>query len=102
MESFLELSVSEIKNHLEEYVLVDVREPHELLGPDGRIEGSILVPLGPALLEFLEGVDPALAYVFICRSGVRSAQACALACSHGMRKVYNMKGGMVAWRREGV
>lgn len=97
MNPILEITAEDLQNHQRPYILVDVREPEELTGPEGCIEGVILTPLGPALVSFLESADPAQDYVFICRSGVRSGKACALAHACGLQKVYNFKGGMIAW-----
>lgn len=93
----IEISPQDLHLQLNNYMLVDVREPHELVGPEGQIEGVILAPLGPTLFRFFETADPTQAYVFICRSGIRSAQACELARACGFEKVYNLKGGMLAW-----
>ena len=94
-----EIFAVDLQKHKNEYVLVDVRETHELSGPEGHIEGIILAPLGPHLAGFLASADPHQTYVFICRSGVRSAQACSIAQTYGFHKVYNMTGGMIAWNR---
>jgi len=91
------LSVQDVKTHQEKYTLVDVREPHELKGPLGFIEEVILAPLSQGLQQFLDAADPSLDYVFICRSGVRSALACEMAHTFGL-KAYNLAGGMIAWR----
>jgi len=93
-----EKTPQEVYEHKERFVLVDVREPYELTGPEGKIEGAILATLGHELIAFLETADPSKEYVFICRRGHRSAQACDLALStYGFEKTYNMQGGMMAW-----
>ena len=96
MNKVLEISIEEVKAHQDKYILVDVREPHELLGPEGHIEEAILAPLGPLLINFLESADPSKKYVFICRSGYRSLKTCELASTYGLQG-YNMMGGMLAW-----
>ncbi|MBP6951946.1 MAG: rhodanese-like domain-containing protein [Alphaproteobacteria bacterium] len=95
-----EITIEDVQLHREKYILVDVREPHELIGPEGHIEGAILATLGWALTHFLEFANPDKEYVFICRSGVRSGKACELAYNHGFTKSYNMKGGMLAWNEK--
>ena len=35
-----------------------------------------------------------------CKSGNRSAMACGILRKAGFTKVYNLKGGIVAWQRE--
>ena len=92
-----DITIEDVQLHREKYILVDVREPQELIGPEGHIEGAILATLGLALTHFLEFASPDKEYVFICRSGVRSGKACELAYGHGFTKSYNMKGGMLAW-----
>jgi rhodanese-related sulfurtransferase len=93
----LEITVDELKNSRDKYILIDVREPDELKGPEGQIEGVILATLGASLTHFLDSTDPTEEYIFICRSGVRSASACEIAHSYGFLKAYNLKGGMLAW-----
>ena len=92
-----EIDATELRRDKNKYTLVDVREPHELSGPEGQIEGATLAPMGSALAHFLRSADPDQSYVFICRSGHRSVQACAIAHAYGFRKIYNLKGGMLAW-----
>ena len=93
-----ELTTQAVKAHKNDYILVDVREADELTGPEGCIDGIQHVPLGPHLAAFLASADPESAYVFLCRSGVRSAKACEIAQLYGFQKAYNMTGGMLAWQ----
>jgi len=95
----IEISPEDLRPQTNEFTLVDVREPHELMGPEGQIEGVVLAPLGPTLFRFFETADPIQTYAFICRSGIRSAQACELAHACGFEKVYNLQGGMLAWNK---
>lgn len=92
-----EITVDEVKARKHHYVLVDVREAYELTGPEGQIEDVILATLGPDFERFLTLADKAREYVFVCRSGKRSAMACEIALTQGFSRVYNMKGGMLAW-----
>lgn len=99
MNKVIEVQVEDVKAHQDKYILVDVREPHELLGPEGKIEGIISAPLGSALTSFLQSADSTKEYVFICLRGFRSLKACELAYSYGLQ-AYNMTGGMIAWNRK--
>ena len=93
-----EITPQEIYKHKDRFVFVDVREPYEFTGPEGKIEGALLATLGPELIAFLETADPSKEYVFICRSGHRSAQACDLAfTTYGYEKIFNLQGGIRAW-----
>jgi sulfur-carrier protein adenylyltransferase/sulfurtransferase len=95
-----EITPIELKSRLESAdapVLIDVREPHEF--QICRISGSTLMPLGdfPARMNELNSADEIVVH---CRSGVRSAQAVNLLMKSGFRKVWNLKGGILAWSDE--
>jgi molybdopterin/thiamine biosynthesis adenylyltransferase/rhodanese-related sulfurtransferase len=77
--------------------VIDVREPHEL--EISHLPRAVNIPLGQ-LAGRLSELDSAQAYVVMCRSGVRSAQALDLLASAGFRKVKNLRGGINAWARE--
>jgi rhodanese-related sulfurtransferase len=79
------------------FTLIDVRRPDEFSGELGHIKGAKLVTLGQELHEFLEEAPRDEKYLFICRSGGRSTQACLLAESMGFSDVTNLKGGMLHW-----
>jgi adenylyltransferase/sulfurtransferase len=76
------------------FVLIDVREPHEY--QIARIPGARLIPLGelPKRLGELNKLDE---FVMHCKSGMRSAKAVDLLKQSGFTKVRNMKGGILAW-----
>lgn len=83
-------------NH-EDAVLLDIREDKEYR--EGHILNARHIPLnmlGDRLreLEKFKG-KPIIAY---CRSGHRSARACALLRKHGFESVYNLGGGIMAWQ----
>ncbi len=92
-----ELTSAEVYKDRGKFTLVDVREPFELSGSDGFIEGAILATLGEEFTAFIETADPKKTYVFICRSGHRSLQATEFAKLSGLSQSYNLKGGMIAW-----
>lgn len=84
-------------------ILLDVREPEEFVGELGHIEGSLLVPL-----DALERRLPKLAgyvdrdIVVVCRAGARSASAGAILERAGMKRVFNLEGGMLTWIEAGL
>jgi rhodanese-related sulfurtransferase len=83
-------------------LLLDVREPDEWSGELGHIEGARLLPLGQLggrLAEIEEWKERPV--VAVCRSGNRSGQAARMLAEAGFREVYNLEGGMIAWRRAG-
>lgn len=78
----------------ERVVLVDVREPHE--HRICRIPGARLIPLSE-LPRRLHELDSSEQIVVHCRSGQRSAKAVNLLRQAGFRKVWNLRGGILAW-----
>lgn len=98
--SKMDITVQELKQRLDagnsDFVLIDVREPHE------REEfnvGGELIPIG----GFMAAV-PEMEYekdqeiVVYCRSGNRSGMAKHLLEASGYSNVKNLLGGMLAWR----
>ncbi|MEX1258302.1 MAG: rhodanese-like domain-containing protein [Gemmatimonadota bacterium] len=79
--------------------LVDVREPHEPEIADLPAWGQKLIPLRelPDRLDELQHDEPLVLY---CRSGSRSGFATRFLREQGFEKVWNLKGGMLGWKRE--
>lgn len=75
-------------------MLIDVREPEELL--DGSLPGAINIPVGQ-VPERIGSLDPAKSIVLFCRSGGRSANAAEFLVASGFSQVTNLEGGMLAW-----
>jgi sulfur-carrier protein adenylyltransferase/sulfurtransferase len=78
-------------------VLVDVREPNEW--EIGRIEGATLIPVNSVTARASE-LSTADEIVLYCRSGVRSARALASLRELGFRKLWNLRGGILAWAND--
>src|SRR5580700_906929 len=78
----------------DQFVLIDVREPHEY--QICSIPNAKLIPLGdlPKRVNELDSADEIVAH---CKSGMRSAKAVDFLKQAGFRKVRNMKGGILAW-----
>ncbi|MGH9671582.1 MAG: molybdopterin-synthase adenylyltransferase MoeB [Bryobacteraceae bacterium] len=78
----------------ERFTLIDVREPHE--HQICRIPGARLIPLGelPRRVHELDSAEEIVAH---CKMGGRSAKAVEFLKQAGFRKVWNMKGGILAW-----
>ncbi len=80
-----------------EFLLIDVREPHEW--EIVHIDGATLIPLGE-LPERLNEVPDHRDIVVHCHHGARSAQACDILRAAGFAKVRNLAGGINAWAEE--
>ena len=87
--------------HIDEALIIDVREPDEYVGQFGHIDGAVLIPLGqlPMQIETIEADKP---IVMVCRSGGRSAQAYVLLKRAGFDQVANLEGGMIHWHKFGL
>lgn len=80
---------------------VDVREPAELEGVLGSIQGVRSVPL--ATVREASALWPRdTELLLICRSGARSARAAAQLVEQGFTRVMNLRGGMLAWNTEAL
>ncbi len=102
MLSINEINVEELNAMMateeETPVLVDVRSDAEV--SQGAIPGAAHLPLH-LLPMHINQLPQDKKVVFYCRSGARSAQACAFAANQGADNVYNLRGGIMAWVRGG-
>jgi adenylyltransferase/sulfurtransferase len=91
-----EISPIELKqiDRGDDFLLLDVREPHEF--QIARIPGGKLIPLGD-LPKRVNELDSSVEIVAHCRSGVRSGKACDFLRQAGFKKVKNLTGGILAW-----
>ncbi len=101
-EPFERVDVRRAKQLIDQGVtVIDVRNPDEL-PKDGALRSKTkLVPLNTFLMnprQHLEG-DGVL---FMCKVGQRSAIACEMAAAVGLTKLYNMEGGIEAWKKAGL
>jgi sulfur-carrier protein adenylyltransferase/sulfurtransferase len=90
MKSQNEISFDELKN-LQNYQLIDVREPHEYAQKN---LGGELMPLSE-LEKYLPKISRDKTVVVHCQSGIRSMKAIKfLKENHGFENLINLKGGM--------
>ena len=101
--SFENLYVDEFKESYEAHtnaVLLDVRTPEEIA--QGTIDGSININAFDAdFAAKLGKLDSSKAYFVYCRSGRRSANACQLLAKQGVKELFNLEGGYMAWEDSG-
>jgi len=77
------------------YTILDVRQPWEY--EKEHITGAKLIPL-PQLSEKIGELDPEMATIVNCAVGGRSRVAAQLLSGQGFKEVYNLKGGILAWK----
>jgi rhodanese-related sulfurtransferase len=79
-------------------LILDVRQPEEYR--TGHIAGAKLIPLGD-LTRKMQSLPKNREIVCVCASGNRSGSATHLLVKAGYN-AFNMRGGMVSWRRAGL
>ncbi|NPA57847.1 MAG: rhodanese-like domain-containing protein [Aquificae bacterium] len=81
-------------------IILDVRTPEEF-AKDGHIKGANLIPVQLFKYIYLEGFRDKKVLVY-CRSGNRSKSASQKLEEMGIKQVYNLKGGIKAWKAKGL
>ena len=94
-----EMTPRELKARMDrgdDLFILDVREVHEyqICNLNGH-----LIPLGE-LSRRVHELDSSREIVAHCRSGKRSADAVVFLHKAGFRKIWNLKGGILAWSDE--
>lgn len=95
-----EITVRELKNRLDEgekIILLDVREPEELLL--AKFQGALHIPMGDVPSRTFE-LDPEAEIVVFCHLGQRSASVTQFLRERDFEKVKNLRGGIDTWARE--
>ncbi|HEU0029203.1 MAG TPA: MBL fold metallo-hydrolase [Kofleriaceae bacterium] len=95
-EPFVDVDPETVARLEHDVMLVDVREPHEFVGELGHVPEAQLVPLAK-LVEASATWDRDREIVLVCRSGGRSAHAATELAKRGFRRLFNLRGGMLAW-----
>lgn len=83
----------------EDAVLLDVRTPQEYY--DEHVEGVKWIPLDQLSQRASELDKEKVILACFCRSGARSYRACEVLRGLGFEKLYNVRGGILAWKQAG-
>jgi rhodanese-related sulfurtransferase/rubrerythrin len=87
------------KRKTDEYILLDVRQPKEY--EDDHLPGAKFIPIAQ-LGDRLDELDPKKPIIAYCAIGGRSSMAARFLASRGFKEIYNLKGGIKAWKGETV
>lgn len=93
------LSAAQLKEKIankEKLKIVDVREPHEF--KSGHIKNAINIPLGRVPFVAQKELSKDDNIVVVCLSGGRSRVAAMKLKKQGFNNLYNLVGGMSAWK----
>lgn len=90
--------LSETKNA----ILLDVRTEDEC--SEGIIPNALQIDIykGQGFIDEVEILDKTKTFFVYCRSGGRSAQACAVMNQLGFENTYNLEGGFTNWKGDVV
>lgn len=80
-------------------LVIDVREPFEHRGR--RIRDAINIPSSGNLEFASDTIDRNYILLFYCTTDWRSIRVAEYFYERGFRKVYSLRGGIVAWKKEG-
>jgi rhodanese-related sulfurtransferase len=84
----------------EKSLLIDVREPFEFRGK--RLKDAVNIPSSGNLEFAADTISKDYALFFYCTTDYRSKRVAGKFYDYGFRKLYNLEGGIVAWRKEGM
>lgn len=78
-------------------VILDVRTQDEV--DEGKIPNTLHIDIykGQGFIDEVDALDKTKNYYVYCRSGARSAQACAVMNQLGFQNTYNLVGGFSQW-----
>lgn len=81
-------------------VVIDVRTNEEVA--EGIIPGAKQIDIykGQGFIYEIDALDKSKNYYIYCRSGARSANACAVMNQLGFENAFNLLGGIMEWRGE--
>ena len=80
--------------------LIDVREPFEFKG--NRIKNAVNIPSSGNLERAADTINKNYALFLYCTSGYRSSRVAGSLYDKGFRKLVSLKGGIVAWKKDGM
>lgn len=93
------ITVQELKakaDNKESYQLIDVREDFEFEA--GNING-LHIPMGN-ISDSIDKIATDVPVIIHCRSGKRSASVIQFLESKGLKNLYNLDGGILAWQEK--
>lgn len=84
---------------LSENIILDVRTKEECF--ESKIPGSLNIDYySENFKDNLDSLDKNLNYYIYCRSGNRSGKTVIILRDKGFKSVYNLEGGILAWKKE--
>ncbi len=79
--------------------MIDVREPFEFRGK--KIKDAVNIPSSNNLEYSADTISKNYSLFFYCTTDYRSRRVAEYFHDQGFKKVYNLEGGIQAWKKEG-
>lgn len=99
MSKIPDLSVVEFLDQFERddnAILVDTRKPEEV--EQGALKDAVVINfLAEDFSNKIQALDKSKTYFVYCRSGKRSGEACQVMYATGIKNVFNLDGGYLAY-----
>ncbi|MCZ7355534.1 MAG: MBL fold metallo-hydrolase [Candidatus Methanoperedens sp.] len=92
------LTASGLRENEEDMLVLDVRDSEEYA--EGHIPGALNIYVGELEKKIAE-IPPGRPVVAVCGSGNRAGLGASILKRQGIEKVYNLIGGMTAWKEKG-
>jgi rhodanese-related sulfurtransferase len=83
----------------EKSILIDVREPMEYRKK--RIKEAVNIPSSGNIEAAVDTINKQLSIFIYCTTGYRSKRCAQHFCDKGFERVYNLAGGITAWKKDG-
>ena len=90
-----------VAEHLNDVIVLDVREKEELDQRSNRIAGAWSIPLSE-LHDRAAEMPADRPVIAVCHAGMRSGQATIILGQQGFQRVANLYGGMLLWEELGL
>jgi len=88
--------LKELKDSGADFQLIDVRQIEEF---EQAEIGGLLIPLA-TIPQNIDKIEKDKQVIVHCRSGKRSANAIQFLEQNGFENLYNLEGGILAWKEE--
>jgi rhodanese-related sulfurtransferase len=79
-------------------IIIDVREPFEFKGK--RLREAINIPSSKEMKALTDTLDRNYSLFIYCTTGYRSKRAAEKLYDSGFRNLFNLEGGLSAWKKE--
>ena len=93
-----QIPVDRLHSLRHELNILDVRDQDEW--EEGHIRGATHMPYY-SIEQHIKELDSSRPLAVLCASGQRSSLACSILQKHGFTELFNVEGGMDAWKKEG-